>query len=165
MSYAEFFLGSTSDTVQLETFEISHSAFSKVYFVVRNSTSGLTATLEDGRDVFFEYYPLRIRQSGVRDDLDFGMSVDLGDLGEILPEEMERVRQADKFAEKPQSIYRAYSSADLSTPLFGPLLLEIKRLNTAKEGASFEAQAPSINVNTTGEIYHLDRFPTLISFI
>lgn len=163
--YAKFFLASRSDVVQLETLEISHSSFSKIYRVVRNAVNGVTVRTELSEEVEFEYYPLRIEGIGIRDNLDFGLKIDLGDLGEILPNEVDRVASDNGYDEKPMVIYRAYRSDNLQSPMFGPLLLEIGGFSFSREGASFEAVAPSLNNIATGELYKIDRFPMLRGFL
>lgn len=163
--YTEFFLASTSNIVQLETLEISHSSFTKTYYIVRNAVSGITATLETAVDVDFVYYPLRIKGVGQRNDLDYGIKVDLGDLGEILPTEVDRIASDGAYHEKPLVTYRTYRSDDLTTPLFGPINLEVSVFNFDRDGASFEAKAPSLNSATTGELYKIDRFPMLRGFL
>lgn len=163
--YAAFFLSSKSSVVQLETLEISHSDFTKTYRVVRNAVNGVTVTLENAATAEFTYYPLRIVGVGIRENLDFGLKIDLGDLGEVLPTELDAVAGADGYGEKPIVVYRTYRSDDLSAPLFGPLTLEVKAFNFNREGSTFEARAPSLNINKTGEVYSLDRFPMLRGFL
>lgn len=160
-SYAEFFLAGRSNVVQLELLEVSHPAFSQTYRFVRNDTRGVTVTLETGEVAAFNYVPCRITSLGARDDLESGFRVELGDLGEILPQELDRVAAADAFETKPVLTYRTYRSDDLTTPLFGPLTLEIAEVPFRKEGAAFEARAPSLNVVQTGDVYSVDRYPSL----
>ena len=62
---------------------------------------------------------------------------------------------------RPIVKYRTYRSDDLTQPIFGPVTLEIATLAMTREGASFDARAPSLNVNRTGEVYSLTRFPML----
>lgn len=159
--YAEFFLNSKSSVVHLETIEISHPNFTKVYRVVRNATEGITVTLETSDVVEFEYYPLMIESVGVKDDLDQGIRITLGDLGEVLPKELDEIVANSGFGIKPVVKYRVYRSDDLSRPVFGPVNLEVSNFAFTSEGATFEAAAPSININKTGEIYTLERFPML----
>ncbi len=163
--YTEFFLNSRASIVQLETLEISHPNFTKIYRIVRNATAGIDVTLETLEAVHFDYYPLRIKGNGARDNLDFSLQIDLGDLGDILPNELDAVSSADGFTIKPLVVYRTFRSDDLSKPLFGPLILEVGTFNFKREGSGFEAKAPSLNVNQTGEIYALDRFPMLRAFL
>lgn len=164
-TYAEFFLNSRSSVVQLETLEISHPNFTKVYRVVRNAVKGVTATLETGSIVPFEYYPLRIENNGSKDDLDQSLTITLGDLGEVLPVELDSVASAQGYSVKPVVTYRTYRSDDLSRPLFGPVLLEVESFAFNREGSTFTAKAPSLNVNKTGELYKLERFPMLRGFL
>ena len=163
--YTEFFLNSKSSVVQLETLEISHPNFTKIYRVVRNAVEGITATLENGNSATFDYYPLQIENAGVRDDLDQSIKINLGDLGEVLPKELDKVSSSDGFGTKPVVIYRTYRSDDLTRPLFGPVTLEVSTFAFNREGSTFEAKAPSLNINKTGEIYSLDRFPMLRGFL
>lgn len=168
--YASYFLNSASSVVQLETLEISHPAFSKVYYIVRNKLDGLQdAVDENGVSKNYEYYPLRISYLGVRDNLDAGLKIEVGDLGEIIPVELDAVAAAEVpevsgFQVKPTVIYRTYRSDDLGKVLYGPLVLEIREFTFTKDGAMFEAKAPSLNLNQTGEVYSVTRFPMLRGF-
>ena len=163
--YSEFFLASKSSIVQLELLEISHPNFTTTYRIVRNAVDGVTVTLENGTSAAFSYYPLRITGIGTRDNLDYGLKIDLGDLGEVLPVELDEVASNNGYGIKPTVRYWTYRSDDLSTPLFGPITLEIKSFNFNREGSSFEARAPSLNINKTGELYKIDRFPMLRGFL
>lgn len=163
--YSEFFLNTASSVVQLELLSISHPNFTQTYNIVRNSRLPVTVTLEDASEEEFSYYPLRITSIGARTDLDAGFQIDVGDLGEVLPQELDAVSTANGWLTKPTVIYRTYRSDDLTAPLFGPLTLELSTFTFTKEGASFEARAPSLNMNRTGENYDLARFPTLRGFL
>lgn len=158
---ADFFLNSDSDIIQYDTLEIQHPDFSKFYRLVRNNVRGLTANHEDGFPLFFAYYPLRIDGAGARSDLDYAITITFGDLGEVLPQELENVYRKDGFAVKPIIRYRAYRSDDLSEPMFGPIELEIGTISFDSTGCKFEAKAPELNINATGEVYRFDRFPMM----
>lgn len=164
-AYTEFFLSSKSSVVQLELLEISHPNFTKTYRIVRNAVDGVTVLLETFATEFFEYYPLQISGLGDRADLDFGIKIDLGDLGEVLPNELDEVSSNSGFGTKPIVKYRTYRSDDLSLPMFGPITLEVKSFSFNREGSTFEAKAPFLNVNKTGELYKIDRFPMLRGFL
>ena len=160
--YAEFFLASRADTIQYDTLELSHPNFTRIYRMVRNKTTDLTATLENELgEATFEYVPMTVRGTVVRDNLDYGVTVVLGDLGETLTKELTAVGQADGFATRVSVVYRTYRSDDLSAPLFGPVPLEISDFNFNGDGASFTAHVPKLNETTTGESYDIDRFETL----
>ncbi len=164
--YIEFFLNSQADIVSLETLEISHPDFSQVYRFVRNNTSGLTAKIETGATVSYQYVPVAIRQGEMIDNLDFSLEVEVGDTGEILPSELDRLETGlNGFTTKPLLVYRTYRSDDLDNVLFGPLKLEIVSLTANKIGCKIEAVAPRLNLNKTGEFYTIGRFPMLRGFL
>jgi hypothetical protein len=163
--YSEFFLNSGSNIAELELLEISHPNFSKTYFIVRNATNGITVTLETSVVQAFEYYPLQITPAGSGDDLDQVLKIQLGDLGSILPQELDAVSVAGTFGTKPVLKYRTYRSDDLSAPLYGPITMEISSLTFKREGAAFEAHAPRLNSTATGELYSTSRFPMLRGFV
>jgi hypothetical protein len=158
---SEFFFGSKSSVREYETLEMSHPNFSKIYRVVRNARSGLTATIETGEVVFFEFLPLRLTDASMTGDLDYNTQIDFGDLGELLPAEFDRVRAADGFGIKPLVILRTYLSGNLTVPLIGPLRLQSSAFTNRREGASFVAGAPSLNVSKTGIPYTIALFPMM----
>ena len=157
--YSDYFLNSRSNVVQLELLEIYHPNMSKTYRIVRNSVLGVTVNLENGQSAFFQYVPIKVENNGARDDLEQSLTITFGDLGEILPNEMDNIRSANGFNTKASLIYRTYRSDDLSSPIFGPVYFEIESFSFDWQGATFEAKAPSTNINKTGESYDLDRFP------
>jgi len=160
-----YFLNSGRDVVALELIEISHSAFSQVYRRVRNARDGVVVTLETGVQAAFEWYPMAITELSDQADLDTGIRIDFGDLGEVLPLELDRSYSAGLMSEKPRIVYRVYRSDDLTAPMIGPVVLEAANFSFKREGASFEASAPYVNKNRTGETYNLTRFFTLRGFV
>ena len=165
-SYAAFYLNSASSVVLLDTIQITHPNFSQEYDIVRNATLGVTATIEDGvTSKNFVYYPLGIARQGASDDLDQSLQIQLGDLGQIIPQEIDRVRAAGAMKIRPQLIYRSYRSDDLTAPLEGPFLFEVPTLASASQETTIQASAPRLNLNTTGEAYRLDRFSPLGAFL
>ncbi len=102
--YSEFFLNTRPSVVQLETLEISHPSFSQVYYVTANDTKGVTALDENSVSKTYMYYPLAIRPTSGRKDLDFGIEVEMADLGETLPAELDRVMEAVAMGTKPTLI-------------------------------------------------------------
>lgn len=164
-AFTEYFLNAPASVIQYECLEITHPNFTTTYYRVRNAADGITVTHEDGSVIDYSYFPARIRSKGARDDLDVIYNIDLGDLGEIFPLEMDAVATANGFGTKPTIKFRTYRSDDLAVPMFGPLTLEIVRFSHSEEGVSFEAKAPELNINKTGESYTLDRFPALRGFL
>jgi|ERR1051326_639376 hypothetical protein len=164
--YTQFFLNSPSNIVQLETIEVSHPSFSKIYRYVRNAINGIAnVTLEDASVVSFDYGAMKLRPAKASDDLDYALKVDFADLGQIVPQELDNVNAAGTFMTKPVFKYRTFRSDDFSAPLFGPLVLAVNNLAFTKEGVGFDAQAPKINISSTGELYTTNRFPMLKGFL
>lgn len=164
-SALSYFLSAKRNVVALELVEFTHPSFSQTYRRVRNAREGVTVTLEDDTVATFDYYPLQITELSDQADLDTGIRIDFGDLGEVLPKELDLAYAADNMAVKPQVIYRAYRSDDLTAPMLGPLRLEATTFSFTREGASFEAAAPYVNNNKTGESYTLSRFHMLRGFL
>ncbi len=163
--YTEFFLNNVGSVLELETLEIYHPSFSQTYRVVRNASEGITVKYEDLAYYAHTYYPLRIQSLGARGDLDQGFSVIMGDLSDVLPAELDRVTYDDTFSTKPIVKYRTYRSDNLDTILFGPLTLEVTTFSFTRSASTFEAKSPQININKTGELYRIERFPTLRSLL
>lgn len=164
VTYAQFYLGTPANIIEFELVEITHQSFSQAWRVVRNKPGGLTVSLDGGLATFV-YYPLRIVAKASRTDLNYSLTITLGDLGTIIPDEMARVRVAGTWLIKPTLRYMTFKSSDLTTPLFGPLSLEIPSFPIQSEGTEFSASAPSIDNNLTGEPYDPNRFPTLRSLL
>lgn len=160
---AAFYLGTRRKVKKYECFKISHPNFTQDYFIVMNKVGGLTATI-DGSPQAFQYYPFRKSDQSQRANLDYGMQIDMGDLGNIIPQELAAVDAADGWGTKPTLTYWAFSSEDLTTPLLGPITLEIPSFPMTREGTSFIAQAPDMTVNRTGELFLASRFPGLRAF-
>lgn len=159
--YTEFFLNNSGSVVELECLEITHPSFTKAYRIVRNASDGVTVTHENATTHFYQYYPVKIKSSGERGDLDQGVQILLGDLSEVLPPEIDAVTDADDFATKPVVKYRTYRSDNLTTVMFGPLILEVVTFSFTRQASTFEARAPQLNINKTGELYKIERFPML----
>ena len=160
-----FYLNGRSRIVRIECLQISHPSFSQNYYIVRNATDGIVVTHENGMVHTYTYYPCRIVSKGISADLDSGIRVDWGDLGSIIPGEIERVLKDKKIGIKPIVTYRVYRHDMLTAPMDGPYTLEIKTLSRNNTGCSFDAQAASLNINTTGELFDLTRFDALRDFL
>jgi hypothetical protein len=160
-AYAQFFFSSFSAVVELDTIELSHPNLSQVYRFVRNNANGITATLETGAAVDFAYYPLTITRQGSNTDLDQKLQINLGDLGEMLPTELDAIAAANNFVTKPVVIFRSYRSDNLTAPLYGPIQFNADNIAFNQTGATISANAPQLNTAETGELYTVDRFPML----
>lgn len=170
---SQFFLGSSPARVQLDLIEITHPNFTQTYRIVRNARRKLTTPGKFGIEVMhegavgpfeYEYYPAQIKPVGFTSDLSQGLAVTLGDLGNVIQKEIAAVTAANKMMIRPVVKFRTYSSADLTQPMFGPLILQISNITCSEEGNTFEAHAPRINNTRTGVLYTRDQFPMLAGF-
>ena len=164
IDYVSFFLNSESRVVEYETLDIYAPGFLERYRIVVNNSLGITASIETGEQVFFRYYPALIELPSESDDLDQVISITLGDVGEIISNELDRIHAQDSFNVKPTVIYRTFRSDYLLTSM-KRYVLEISELHEAFEGSTFEAKPPVINMVKTGEIYSLVRFTALKSVL
>jgi hypothetical protein len=161
---SEYYLNSASSIVKLDLLDIAHPDFSKTYYIVRNAIAGVTVTREDATVQAYEYYPLQITPTGSDSDLDQVLKVQLGDLGEILPMELDRISVAGTFKILPTLTYRQYRSDQLGAPIDGPHVFQIDNIAFNETGAAFQASAPRVNQTGTGQRYSYDRFPMLRGF-
>ena len=99
----DFHLDSVSSVVLLETLEISHSLWPAPIRIVTNHPDGISVTLENGQPTTFEFIPLLIQRGNTSDDLDQTLNITVGDLGEIVPPLIQKIRDASSD-EKPQVI-------------------------------------------------------------
>lgn len=160
--YTAFFLNRSGEVILFECLEFSHPSFSKTYRIVRNAPDGVTVTHEDSSTHIYEYAPVNIERANTSDDLDQKITVSFGDLGRTLPPEVDSVLNGPYSTQPPKLKFRAYRSDDLSAPLLTLQVLDVTNMARGADGATvFEAKAPELNTNKTGNIYSLDRFPLL----
>lgn len=169
MSEPDFFFNTAPSVSRIEGIELSHPAFSRTYYLVRNPnpwrpTQWLRHSKEEA-PVEYQYCPLAIRPAAARGDLDYGVSITVGDVGEILPEELDRVLTSSLARERPVLVYRAWRSDRLWAPMDGPVRLQVDQISRAQEGSTFDAVAPYLNMTKTGEVYSLGRFEGLRGFL
>ncbi|MFA2969370.1 DUF1833 domain-containing protein [Acinetobacter pittii] len=160
--YAKFFLNRKVDVYQLECIELSHPSFLNTYRVVRNDDRGVYVKHKEGSGQFYyEYLPLTIHRSGMLGDLDQTLTVSVSGLGDILPDEFERVLEGQYADVKPTVNYRLYSSDNLNTPIHYLLGLQLAGVSMNNKAVTFKAESPRLNTSKTGDIFSLDRFSGL----
>jgi hypothetical protein len=173
-NFSEFFLNSGSNIVQLETIEIYHPSFSQTFWVVRNAINGLSAYLETGALQAFTYTPCKIVPTGAYNDLDQTLEVQFGDLGKILPQQLDLVLlntilfqgvNVPASYTKPTLTYRTWRSDVLTSPLVGPYIFDVDSITFQKEGATLHCSSQRLNLAATGELFAIDRFPMLAGFL
>lgn len=161
-----YWLNGTPDDVRLQLVEIKHPSFQRVYRIVQNHAYGVRVKLPDGKWYDFEYVPLSIQKGANSDDLDQEITVAVGDLGEIFPKEIQRLRNSAQYAQtEPILNYYEYNLSDLSKPQVSVTGLKVTDYEPKREGGVFTCKARQMNVTKTGETYNLDDYPTLRGFI
>lgn len=162
-AYSEFFLDSPPTVAQIDLLEISHPNFTQTYYLARNSPfqSDIIVTHEDASVQTYQYMPMSVKPLGTATDLDQELEITLGDLGEVLPAELDAVAAGNGFQTKPTVLYRTYRSDDLAAPLFGPVNLRVDGISFNREGASFRARAAAFNIVRTGVCYRVEDYPML----
>lgn len=166
--YSDYFLGGTRDEIRLETIEIAHADMSQSYYIQYQDPAGFSAAIDDASPptmATFEYFPMRIVALKSEASLEQVVRVEWGDLGDVLPTEIDAIVSAGGIATKPTLKYREFLASDLTAPIKGPITLQIHSISRNSEGASFEARPSSTNRSRTGEIQTIDRFPGLLGFV
>ena len=166
----DFHLDSVSSVVLLETLEISHSLWPTPIRIVTNHPDGVAVTLENNQQAFFEFIPLMIQRGNTSDDLDQTLNITVGDLGEIVPPLIQKIRDASSD-EKPQVIYRsfAFDAASMvltkQTPIEIIRGLSVAKMNQDYQATTFEAATSGKNSVKTGRTYNFKDYPDLRGLI
>lgn len=142
-----------------ETVTLSHSLFSKTYYLVVDSAP-LTAGVDGVGLVEFEPAAIKPVNATNSNDLDQSVSFTIGDVKNILDSELELVPLGNQ--ESPIATYSIYLSSDLSAPIEN-IAYNVKEVAQGEGIFTIKAGAPDLNSDQTGEIYDLERFPMLRS--
>lgn len=163
MDLTEYYLDSSPSIVLLECIEIKHSLWPAPLRYVTNHSDGVTVKHEDGETAVYEYMPLQIRRGNTADNLDQTLSITVGDLGEVVPQLLKIIGDADS-EERPQVIYRAYMSSNLESPTHIVDGLEVETMSRDPQATTFDVASQRLNSVGTGRLYTVDEFPGLKGF-
>jgi len=150
--------------VPLETLEISHSTWPEPVRIVTNYDGGVDAQLETGETVRFDFAPLLLDFGTTSDDLDQSINVTLGDLGEIVPPLIKKIRESESD-ELPEVIYRRYAFDAASMTFAKPQPIDItkglyvEQMNRDYQATTFEAKTHGKNSVTCGRTLNLRDYP------
>lgn len=159
-----FMMTSPATDVLLETLELSHPSWSKTYRIIRNDCLGASLNTENG-PLFFDYVPFNLRQSGDSGDLNKKISVELSDLGEIIPDEFRRMEDAGTLNTAPKMVVRCFSHRT-GEMVLGPMKLDVRgAVFVAEKGCKLEASAKAAMANSTGTVFDIERVPTIKAFL
>ena len=161
----QFLLNRRGSVGVYETLSLSHPNFSRTFHLLHRWRKAPPLTLEDGQTTDFMFVPMRLVPMGASGDLDYGVQVTLGDLGQIIPDEIDRVKALGGMATRPQVVFRTWRTDDTLAPLSVIGSLEAVEISRNEQGASFQAVAPRLNLVRTGETYNVERFDMLRGFL
>ena len=158
----EFYLVGNPQAVRLQLVEIAHPAFTQTFRFVRNHALGVTVTHENGVSAHYEYLPIPVQKGKSSTDLEQTLTITIGDVGEIIPKQIDLIRKSDLFALiRPIVNYREYYSDKLGEPCLVGSNLEVTDYSLQKQGVVFKCQAKDIANTKTGSTYNLDSHPLL----
>lgn len=162
----DFWLKGNSEVIRYQCIEVTHFAWLKAYRYVRNHADGISVTHEDGKQYTYAYYPVTVKKSKTDENLDQSITIGVGDLGEEIPQEIDRLRASKAYRLiKPVLNYREYLSTDLTTPVLSVLNLDVTDYQPQKQGAVFICKARQLNLTKTGLVYNFDDMPSLRAFV
>lgn len=159
----KFHLDATPSAAMLELVEISHPLWPKPLRYVTNHADGVTVKHENGMVYQYEFMPVQINKGATSDDLDQTLSITVGDLGQVVPQLLKIIRDANNF-ERPTVVYRAYASNNLNTPLQVVKGYEVEDRTTDHQATTFNAATKRANSTGSGLFYTVDEFPSLKGF-
>lgn len=162
----DYYLKGDPEEVRLALIEVTHPSFLYAYRYVQNHAYGVSVKHEDGAWYEYAYSPITVKKSKADDDLDQSITIGVGDLGQYLPEDIDRLRDCSQYAHiKPKLNYREYLLSNLEKPALSVLGLEVSDWQPSKEGSVFVCKAKELNLTRTGLTYSLDKFPLLRGFL
>lgn len=159
----DFYLDSTPSSGLIECVEISHSLWPQPLRYVTNHAFGVTVKHENGVTTAYEFMPLQLQKGASSNDLDRTLSITVSDLGEVVPQLLKIIRDANSI-ERPRVIMRSYSSANLNAPFSIEDGLEVEDRTSNHEATTFKAATKRANSTGTGMLYTVENFPSLRGF-
>jgi hypothetical protein len=142
---------------QFETLILSHSKFSQTFYLVFDSVP-LTAKLSGGETVTFQPANVSSTNAQNSNDLDQTASFTISDLDNVLDDELDLIPLGD--TESPVAGFGIYTTGFLDAPA-DFVEYTVKSIPQKKGAFTLMCGAPDLNNDETGEVYDLDRFPTL----
>lgn len=158
-AYKKLLASQPENETSYETVTLSHSLFSKTYYLVVDSQP-LEARTPAGDLVTFEPASISPTNAQNSNDLDQSVSFTISDVENILDSELDRIPLGNQ--ESPIAAYAIYHSDFLDSPV-EYTEYTIKSVPQKKGVFTIRAGAPDLNSDETGEIFDLDRFSPLRS--
>ena len=158
-AYKKLLSSQPENQMMIEAVAITHSLFTKPYYLVVN-TVPLTATIPGVGIVTFDPASISPTNAANSNDLDQNVSFTISDVQNVLDSEIELIPLGN--IESPIVKYLVYHSDFLDVPVQN-IDYEIRSVPQKKGVFTINAGAPDLNSDETGEIYDFERFPMLRS--
>jgi len=154
-----FFLTDTSAVRKVDTIELNHPDWTvPFYFQNEWIDEDMIATNEDAVTVTYQYQLFEVDRGNVMADLDQGVSITFADY-------IDELKNAINSADHMKAItlkHRMFRDDDLSSPLDFIQTLQVLKVNNDSNGVvTFEASAEQLNSVKTGDVYTINKFPSL----
>ncbi len=156
MSYTSFYLNAAGSVSPIDCVQISHPTFE--FFFQSFDEDGFTITHEDSARLHYEYMPMQIDGMNVNSDLDQVVKMTINDFDDRL------IRAYEGLTDYEPVIFkrRIYRDDNLDYPMITIQALHIVSMSKDSKGnVTFEAKAPELNNNKTGDVYSFERFQML----
>lgn len=163
--YRRFLASAVFAEREFRTIEIHHTDFSETLRFVRDYedqtlTLEPTAPRNPSTAVLFTALSMNIKEPGETQDVDQVLKVDLGAIGNEVQDQIDQITTSETFT-PIEVIYRKYYSGDISEPV---LIIQLSASVLQFQGYSsvaFTAEDVDFSNARSGELYTLERFPTL----
>lgn len=152
--YKRFLASAPTNQREFRTIEMSHPDFSETLYFVQDQANRLLGGIS------YTALSMVITEPAERDDADQILTVSLGGVGGEAQKVIAEIT-ASGYLTPISLVYRKYYSSDTSSPVL-TLSLSIGSVNfDSYSKVSFTAEDTDFINKTAGEIYTLERFPTL----
>lgn len=163
--YQRFLSSAPEAEREYRTIEIFHPDFSAPVrlvqdFVDQSFTLEASAPRNPSTVQLFTAISMRIEEPGESGDIDQVLTVSLGAIGNEVQDAIDQIDPMNSLT-PIEVIYRKYHSSDLTEPV---LVLYQSAANVqfkGYSGVSFTAEDSDLTTKLAGELYTLERFPTL----
>ena len=153
------FASAPAEEVIIETLQLSHSRFSKTWYLSSN-VSAFDAKLESGVDAHFQPLPFTVKLPA--SDAQGGQLLDISiaNAGQEMVDEIEAA--ATEPHERIEVIYRVYLQSDKTMPQNLPLKLSLDAVAMTDEAIRATAgRSDVLNFKFPSTVYTSDKFPGL----
>lgn len=154
------FNSAPNDEQIIETLELSHSMFSKTWYLASNSTAPTPYGLETGAQVLFQPLPFTVKLPNSDAQGGQTLSISLANAGREMVQEIEAA--ATKPDERIVVVYRVYLLSDLSYPQNLPIRLSLDSIAMTDEAIQAQAgRSDVLNFKFPNKTYVAQQFPGL----